>query len=504
MLNSAVQFLIEMALRLGFAILPVGPDKRSLVAWKEYQLTAPSLQQVMTWEEQFNPAAWAIITGAISGVVVLDFDGERGNATMAALGLHPHVRTGSGGHHVYFVHRGWHVQTVNGKAKRELGVRFPGLDIRADGGYAIFAGRSSSGEYVWLRDMTPDPLQLLPDEVREALGLLVPPLPPPQDAFGDNGSSSSHARSVWSGRILELALHRVPDHGRNNAGFWLACQLRDNGYSSGEAETALSEYVTRVPVVNTKGAPEPYTTDEAMHSVRQAYAKSPREPWSGLSSATLGFHTSRNQLPTIESSNRELRDLSTESFAAVRAGNDPPYLFTRSGQMVHVVVDEKGRYSIREVTVDYIRGCLTRSANFRRVWLDRGGERHEIATSPPLDAVRDILVQPSTSWGLPPLESITGVPLIRPDGSVITTPGYDPATWVIYTPAPGFSISSIPDKPSDEEIERSVVLILTGMWGGFPFVDPASRANMLALLLTMILRRAIKGCVPIGLIYSRA
>jgi hypothetical protein len=121
-----------------------------------------------------------------------------------------------------------------------------------------------------------------------------------------------------------------------------------------------------------------------------------------------------------------------------------------------------------------------------------------------LDAVRDILVQPSTSWGLPPLESITGVPLIRPDGSVITTPGYDPATWVIYTPAPEFSISSIPDIPSDEEIERSVVLILTGMWGGFPFVDAASRANMLALLLTMILRRAIKGCVPIGLIDAPA
>jgi hypothetical protein len=198
-----------------------------------------------------------------------------------------------------------------------------------------------------------------------------------------------------------------------------------------------------------------------------------------------------------------LRDLSNESFAAVRAGNDPPYLFIRSGQMVHVVVDEKGRYSIREVAVDYLRGCLTRSANFRRVWLDRGGERHESSTSPPLDAVKDILVQPPASWELPPLESITGVPLIRTDGTVITAPGYDPASWVIYTPAPGFSIPAIPDKPTDEHVERAVGRIME-MYEGFPFVDHASKANMFALLLTPVLRRAIRGCVPLALIDAPA
>jgi hypothetical protein len=492
-----------MAIRLAFAVLPVDLEKRSFVAWKGYQITAPSQEQVTTWEQQFNPPAWAIITGAISGVIVLDFDGARGIATMRALGLNPHVRTGSGGYHIYFRHPGWPVSTVNSKSKQELGEKYPGLDIRADGGYAIFAGRTEKGEYTWLREMIPDPLDTLPDEVREALGLLFPPPPPTEDAFGNNGSGSSQARSVWTARILELALHRVLDHGRNNAGFWLACQLRDNGYSCDDAEAVLSEYATMVPLTNTKGHQEPYTLDEARNSVRQAYARSPRQPWNGTSSATPQSGTSRIRLPTIEVSSRELRDLSTESFAAVRAGNNPPYLFIRSGQMVHVVVDEKGRYGIREVTVDYIRGCLTRSANFRRVWLDRGGNRQEVATSPPLDAVRDILAQPSTSWGLPPLEAISGVPLIRNDGSVISTPGYDPATWVIYTPAPGFSISSIPDIPSDEDVERAVGHI-GEMYDGFPFVDHASRANMFALLLTPILRRAIRGCVPLALIDAPA
>jgi hypothetical protein len=70
---------------------------------------------------------------------------------------------------------------------------------------------------------------------------------------------------------------------------------------------------------------------------------------------------------------------------------------------------------------------------------------------------------------------------------------------VIYTPAPGFSIPPIPDNPTTEQVERAVGLIAE-MYAEFPFVDHASRANMFALLLTPILRRAIRGCVPIALI----
>ena len=120
-MNSHSYSLIEQAMRLSWALLPVGPDKRPLVkSWKEFQLTRASQVQVESWV-QGHPPAWAIITGAVSGVIVLDFDGEAGNATMRALGLNPHVRTGSGGHHVYFVHPGWPVATVNSKSKRDLG-----------------------------------------------------------------------------------------------------------------------------------------------------------------------------------------------------------------------------------------------------------------------------------------------------------------------------------------------------------------------------------------------
>src|ERR1035438_1554970 len=75
-MNSHSYSLIEQAMRLSWALLPVGPDKRPLVkSWKEFQLTRASQVQVESWV-QGHPPAWAIITGAVSGVIVLDFRSE--------------------------------------------------------------------------------------------------------------------------------------------------------------------------------------------------------------------------------------------------------------------------------------------------------------------------------------------------------------------------------------------------------------------------------------------
>lgn len=100
---------------------------------------------------------------------VLDFDGEAGNRTLRSLGLSPHVRTPSGGHHVYVRHPGFRVPTLTGTTKEELATLWPGLDIRGDGGYAVFTGRSDVGEYEWLRQPDPDPFERLPAELQEFL-----------------------------------------------------------------------------------------------------------------------------------------------------------------------------------------------------------------------------------------------------------------------------------------------------------------------------------------------
>jgi len=262
---------------IGWSLIPCGLNKKPVVrSWKPYQTNAPTIEQIQEWLDTLEPPSWAAVTGMVSGVVVLDFDGTKGQQTLKRVGLNPHVRSGSGGHHAYMNHPGWRVPTLNSKTKRELGIRRPGLNIRADGGYAVCLGRNKRGPYLWLRDPVPDPLNILPLDVKTFLGLTHTPVLLAAQACQRVASENSEgAASI----LIERALKQVPTGGRNNTGFWLACQLRDNGHSEGEAEMAMLEYVKRVPGVDQHGQAERYTAEEALASLKQAFRREPREPW---------------------------------------------------------------------------------------------------------------------------------------------------------------------------------------------------------------------------------
>ena len=58
--------------------------------------------------------------------------------------------------------------------------------------------------------------------------------------------------------LVNRAVDCAGEVDRNEAGFWLATQARDNGYSKAEATSLVSLYIKRLPLTNTKGQPEPY------------------------------------------------------------------------------------------------------------------------------------------------------------------------------------------------------------------------------------------------------
>jgi P4 family phage/plasmid primase-like protien len=281
----------------GWSVIPVGSNKKPLLdKWTPYQTTQPTRDELDEWAREAGKrlAGWAVITGQLSEIVIIDFDGETGRQTADALGIQPHVRTGSGGYHLYVRHPGWPVKTLNHKSKKELGERYPGVDIRADGGYAVFTGNNESGHYQWLRDPTPDDLTVLPDEMRDFLGLLTDPrdkpeapreapapLPftPPTTPAPAPAARTNLPRRVPSQYILGSALSRLITEGRNDAGFWLACQLRDNNYTQAEARDVMSQYVDHCPSTNRKGEREAYELRDALESLRQAFTQPPRQPW---------------------------------------------------------------------------------------------------------------------------------------------------------------------------------------------------------------------------------
>lgn len=88
---------------------------------------------------------------------------------------------------------------------------------------------------------------------------------------------------------------------------------------------------------------------------------------------------------------------------------------------------------------------------------------------------------------LRPLLGVTHTPILRPDGSILSDPGYDEGTGVLYLPEPGLTVPPIPDLLRGKDVREARSLLLE-MIQDFPFTSEAHRANFLGLLLTPVLR----------------
>ena len=246
--------LLEYASEYGFSIIPCGPDKKPLVPWKEFSERRATEEEITRWCRELQPACWAVVCGEISGIIVLDFDGEPGLQTLKRLNLRPHVQTPSGGCHLYVRHPGRHVPTVCGKSKKGFAELYPACDIRADGGYVLFCGSTPKGNYRVLRPLTePEPWESLPPDLR-LLAIGIDP------------------RYV---KIFRRYIEEASVGCRNQTGFELAVQLRDNGCPKETAEEIMRVYAESVP----QAPGERYTVAEALASLKQAYLRPPREPW---------------------------------------------------------------------------------------------------------------------------------------------------------------------------------------------------------------------------------
>ena len=145
---------LELA-TIGRSVLPVRLNKKPLLEeWTSLQAAGATTGQITDWSVKLKPPAWAVISGAVSGVVIIDFDGDQGKEWLQKLGLRPHVKSGSGGFHVHLNHPGLPVKTMNAKSAKKAWP-YPGIDARGDGGYAVTVGEdvacdhgvSAAGDY---------------------------------------------------------------------------------------------------------------------------------------------------------------------------------------------------------------------------------------------------------------------------------------------------------------------------------------------------------------------
>ena len=151
---------------MGFSLIPLKPrDKTPLTGWRAYQKLRAAHSDVAAWFKATPNANVGVVTGAISGLVVLDLDSEDAIAEAERLGLPDTimVRTGKG-RHIYFRHPG-------GKIANRAGF-LPGMDIRGDGGYIVGPGsiHPSGASYTWETPPGQITLAEMPDWLVKALG----------------------------------------------------------------------------------------------------------------------------------------------------------------------------------------------------------------------------------------------------------------------------------------------------------------------------------------------
>ncbi len=202
----------------------------------------------------------------------------------------------------------------------------------------------------------------------------------------------------------------------------------------------------------------------------------------------------QSELPVIVVTNRHMRDVTADTMCAIQKANtDHSFLFVRSGMLTRIKTDEKGHATTQPLTVSAARGLIERVASFMRE-VDVEGEPLQIPVNPPVDIASDLLSLPSYPDILP-LVSVVTFPIVAPDGTIHTQGGYEPKTRCYYHKDEGLSIGNT--TPTSENLEKAKKLIWEEVLRDFPFVDPASRANTIAEMLTPLVRPMIQGATPL-------
>lgn len=202
----------------GFSVIPTHrADKKPAAAWKEFQSRLATPEEVSRWYQSWPDAGVAIVCGAISGLVVVDFDPRNGNGLAAIehrLPLTPTARSGGGGLHFYFATSG----VVVPKIPRLL----PGVDLQAEASYIIVppSVHPSRRQYRWLdgRELGSIPLAPLPPVIWEVIEIKQMP------------SRGREAPMLGGGRrlVLEEILDRLSGKRRAGGGWVARCPAHDD------------------------------------------------------------------------------------------------------------------------------------------------------------------------------------------------------------------------------------------------------------------------------------
>lgn len=182
-----------------------------------------------------------------------------------------------------------------------------------------------------------------------------------------------------------------------------------------------------------------------------------------------------------------------------------PGIFQRDGQLVRVVRDalppeQKGRQShtvrIQPLPSASLRECVTEVCDCVTEYEANDGGLKTKSIPPPRQCIEAIHVRGQYE-GIRPLVMALSYPVLKPDGRILTTPGYDTSTglYLTYDGGP----LTVPDSPTLDDAVAACAALLEVI-EDFPFASPAGRSAWIAFILTILARFGFKGPAPFFLL----
>ena len=152
-----------------------------------------------------------------------------------------------------------------------------------------------------------------------------------------------------------------------------------------------------------------------------------------------------------------------------------------------------GGLGISTVNPPYLVEQMTRAARWEK--LDGRTEKWRAMNAP--EVVAQTYLARSGHWKLPRLLGAISAPTLRPDGTLLQTPGYDADTATWYDPC-GLEFPTVPDKPTLRQAKLALDTLLAAI-DSLPFVAHSDASVAVALMLTALARRSLPSA-PMGAI----
>jgi hypothetical protein len=520
------------AVALGLAVFPLKPGTKEPATPHGFHDASrdPAVITSPDWWGGNDLYGIGVPGGQVNGLLVTDFDrkgGEDGVASFAAW-LAGRGLTMPPGPWVATPHLGAHpwLRLPPGRVVPSRNAVLPGVDLKADGGYVV---APPTHLRKLIRPGPEDPRN------REPVEIWLPyewhgcahQAPLAQDRFLDElellegHSSGGHGggNGGVSGDELpptEVLAERGIEHPHDANLARLAARLARQGKTEAEAYAIWLAVAGKTPT----DPAWPFDHGDFRRHWRGAAAKFPAAQVSPETMAWAAGTVPQQDdqqppagggLPQIDCGHGKGPEVIRAVTAALNAG-EVPWTWVTDGQVVilewvtgspDMVTAEGNRplpVAVSQASPAAMASLLAHTTYTFRLETASKGRQERREFTP--EAVTLAAVLKPRNWpGLPVLNGIIGSPVLRPDGTLLTAQGYDRSTGLYL--ASRVRLPKIPERPDEKLVAWARDALLGRLLANFPWAAEADKANYLAMLVTQIIRRWLRGApVPLAMITS--